>query len=117
MSKIDKCVCCGEVIPEGAQVCPKCLTSLEPPAKYLPGQLVKMRVGDEWYYNHIVDSYFNREINMRMYRLNERIAMPVYREDWLELVGATEVDHVSTTGKLMSYKNGGWRHPIEEVTK
>lgn len=25
MSSVNTCVCCGEVIPEGRQVCPKCL--------------------------------------------------------------------------------------------
>lgn len=94
MSDVDRCICCGKIIPEGVQVCPRCLVSIAPPAKYFHGQLVKVRVDNEWYYNHVVDSYFNREINMQMYRLNELMAMPVYREDWLEPVSAAEVDHV-----------------------
>ena len=28
----DRCVCCGEIIPEGVQVCPKCLVA----SKYQP---------------------------------------------------------------------------------
>ena len=27
---VDRCVCCGEIIPEGRQVCPKCEVKNEP---------------------------------------------------------------------------------------
>lgn len=117
MSEVDKCVCCGEVIPEGAQACSKCLISLEPPTKFAPGQLVKFKLEKEVRYNHVVDSYFNTEVNMQMYRLNECMAMPIYREDWLEAVTEDEVVEIVKSGKLKIHPNGGWTYPIEEVTE
>lgn len=24
---VDRCICCGEIIPEGVQVCPNCLVA------------------------------------------------------------------------------------------
>ena len=29
MSDADRCVCCGEIIPEGRQVCPQCEDGVE----------------------------------------------------------------------------------------
>ena len=29
MSDADRCVCCGEIIPEGRQVCPQCEGGVE----------------------------------------------------------------------------------------
>lgn len=31
MASVDRCVCCGEIIPEGTQVCPKCLGASKKP--------------------------------------------------------------------------------------
>ena len=116
MSDVDRCVCCGEMVPEGTQVCPKCLVYHEPPAKFAPGMIVKIVLKEKGvvYYNYVVDSYFNKDINMRMYRLNERMAMPIYREDWLEAVSSDEIDRVNKTGLLEAHKNGGFEHPIME---
>lgn len=116
MSDADRCVCCGEVIPEGSHVCQKCQGCTEQPAKFMAGALVKLTMKDKGYvyYNYVVDSYFNQEINTRMYRLMERIAMPVYREDWLEIVSADEIERVNRTGLLEARKNGGFEHPLME---
>ena len=27
MANVDRCVCCGEIIPEGTMVCPNCLVT------------------------------------------------------------------------------------------
>lgn len=108
-----KCKVCDTELPDGAVECPNCRVHQEPPAKYEHGAVVKMDIGDEWYYNFVVDSYYNHEINMRMYRLNERMAMPVYREDWLEPVSDEEIDLVNKSGKLKPQKNGGWHYPME----
>ena len=39
----NRCVCCGEVIPEGMQVCPTCLDR-EPPER----KVRQARFGDAW---------------------------------------------------------------------
>jgi len=106
-----KCDVCGTELPDGTLECTNCKVRQEPAAKFENGQLVKMYIGDEWYYNHIVDSYFNHEIKMRMYRLNENMAMPIYREDWLEAVTEDEIERIKASGKLKRGKRGGWQHP------
>lgn len=32
----ERCVCCGEIIPEGRQYCPNCLVTSYPPDMILP---------------------------------------------------------------------------------
>lgn len=116
----DTCVCCGAVIPEGAQYCPNCLIcSKEPPAKYAPGTWVKYKVNDQYTYNVVVDSYFNDSdgLHMHLYRLNELMMLPVWREDWLE--PATQEDMqmlmaAQEAGKLKWHRRGGCY--VEEVT-
>jgi hypothetical protein len=49
-----------------------------------------------------------------MYRLNELMAMPVWREDWLEPVSLEEIERVNKTGLLEARKNGGFEHPLME---
>lgn len=116
MSDADRCVCCGEIVPEGMHACPRCLVHQEPPAKFIPGALVKLTMKEKGYvyYNYVVGSYFNKEIKMHMYRLNERIAMPVYREDWLEAVSPEEIERVNKTNLLEARMNGGFEHPLME---
>ena len=29
MADVDRCVCCGEIVPEGRQVCPQCEIELQ----------------------------------------------------------------------------------------
>lgn len=29
MAEVDRCVCCGEIIPEGRMVCPNCLVTVK----------------------------------------------------------------------------------------
>lgn len=33
----DRCICCGEIIPEGVQVCPNCLVASKYQSKYETG--------------------------------------------------------------------------------
>ena len=33
MANADRCVCCGEIIPEGSQVCPNCKVAVNPDNK------------------------------------------------------------------------------------
>jgi hypothetical protein len=80
----------------------------EPPAKFAPGQVVKCETHVKIIYNYVVDSYYNRNVNMRLYRLNERFAMPVWREDWLEAVSQEEIDRVNKSGELRPRQYGGW---------
>lgn len=110
-----KCKVCGTEIPEGTSTCPSCLVYQEPAAKYGVGDVVKLVVKDGGYvyYNYVVDSYYNRDVNMRMYRLAEKMAMPVWREDWLEPVSSDEVIRVNNTGKLRPGKRGGFELPLE----
>lgn len=114
MSDADRCVVCGEIVPEGMHACPRCRVYQEPPAKFCNGALVKLTMKEKGivYYNYTVDSYFNKETQMRMYRLMENIAMPVYREDWLELTSTDEIERVNKTGLLEARKNGGFEHPL-----
>lgn len=95
----------------------ECTVGQEPAAKFEPGQIVKVTVAERGYvyYNYVVDSYYNDEINMHMYRLNERMAMPIWREDWLEPVSDEEIAYVNATERLRPGKLGGWEHTIEEV--
>lgn len=111
----DKCICCGAVIPEGSQYCPNCLVnSKEPAPKYAPGSLVKVVMKERGYvyYNYVVDSYYNKDVGMHLYRLQERMAMPVWREDWLEPVSGEEIGCVNASGLLRRGKRGGFEHPI-----
>ena len=110
-----KCKVCGTELPDGTADCTHCRVHQEPLAKFNPGAVVKIKIEDDMYYNHVVDSYFNHEINMRMYRLNERMAMPIWREDWLEPVSDDEIDRVNKTGLLTPRRSGGFEHPIMKV--
>ena len=76
-------------------------------AKFKGGQLVKYKVGEQYRYNHVIDSYYNEEIQHRLYRLNERMAMPVYREEWLEEVTQEEVAKIHA---LVLAGGKVWRH-------
>lgn len=109
-----KCSCCDAELPDGTLECPQCKVFQEPPAKYAPGSLVKIkREGKGVYYiNYVVDSYYNRDVGMHLYRLNEILAMPVYREDWLEPVSDSEIEQFNASGDLAPVKYGGWTHPI-----
>lgn len=107
-----ECKVCGKELQDGTETCPGCMVCQEPPAKFAPGTLVKIAVEDKMYYNYVTDSYFNQNIQMRMYRMNERIALAIWREDWLEPVSAEEVERITKTGLLEARSNGGWEHPI-----
>ncbi len=58
--------------------------------KFKEGALVKYKVEKQWRYNNVVDSYFNTEVGMHMYRLDEPIALPLYREENLTAVSDKE---------------------------
>lgn len=111
-----ECKCCGTKLPDGTKTCPTCLLGQEPTPKFNIGQLVKlvMKKTGVVYYNLVLDSYFNHENDVRMYRLAEFMAMPVYREDWLEAVDEAEVARITESGKLTPRKLGGFEHPIEQ---
>lgn len=109
-----ECKVCGTEIPDGVAACPNCKVHQEPPAKYITGDVVKVTLENKGcvYYNYVSDSYYNREINMRMYRLVERIAMPIWREDWLEPVSNEEIELVNKSGLLRPRENGGFEYPL-----
>lgn len=116
-----ECKVCGTEIPDRVTECPKCKVYQEPVAKFGIGDVVKIEFKDRGYayYNYVTDSYYNREINMRMYRLAEAMAMPVWREDWLTAVSAEEIDRVNKSGLLRPGKLGGFEYPLgsQEVTE
>ena len=118
----DKCICCGAVIPEGSQYCPNCMVnSIKPVAKYAPGTWVKYKVKGQYTYNIVVDSYFNDSdgLHMHLYRLHELMAMPVYREDWLEPVSDEEKQMLidaQEAGKLGYHRRGGFYVKQEGAT-
>jgi hypothetical protein len=116
-----KCKVCDAEIPDGVAECPSCKVHQEPPAKFAPGKIVKVvklkLVNSNKgvvYYNYVVDSYFNQEIQMRMYRLNERLAIPIWREDWLEPVSKEEIERINASGHLTQLERGGFEHPLME---
>lgn len=111
-----KCNVCGAELPDNVQECPSCKVWQEPPAKFKEGDVVKLVVKDKGYvyYNYVIGSYYNRDINMRMYRLNECMAMPVWREDWLEPVSDEEIERVNKSGLLRPGKMGGFEYPLQE---
>lgn len=113
----DKCVCCGAAIPEGSQYCPNCMVnSIEPVAKYAPGSIVKVALKEKGYvyYNYVIGSYYNKDVQMHLYRLQEHMAMPIWREDWLEPVSDEEIECVNASGLLRRGKRGGFEYPIEQ---
>lgn len=112
-----KCEVCGTELPDGAKACPGCLVVQEPPAKFEPGTLVKLVMDNkgEVMYNYVVDSYFNQDVQMRLYRLHEFMGMPVWREDWLQEPSDAEIAYINNTGRLKPRKHGGWVHPLEEA--
>lgn len=111
-----ECKCCGTELPDGTKTCPQCLLGQEPTPKFHPGQLVKLARKEKGvvYYNHVLDSYFNHEADVHMYRLAEFMAMPVYREDWLVAVDEVEVARIIESGKLICRQFGGFEYPIEQ---
>ena len=60
--------------------------------KFKRGQLIKYTVGEEVRYNHILEPVWNSAAGQYLYRLDEPMAMPVYREDWLEAVQLEELE-------------------------
>lgn len=58
--------------------------------KFKPGTLVKYSVCEQWHYNNVVDSYYNSEVNMHIYSLDEKTPLPLYREDQLVAVSVEE---------------------------
>ena len=59
--------------------------------KFKRGQLIKYRVRDEVRYNHVLESVWNEAAGVYLYRLDEMMAMPVYRESWLCSVSEEEI--------------------------
>ena len=120
---VGKCPCCDAVLPVGVKTCPNCLIYVgEPVPKYSPGQWVKYKAGDYYTYNVVIDSYFNNSdgLHMHMYRLYEAMAMPVYREDWLEPVTEEEKQmllEAQKAGKLAQHRRGGIYIKQEEETQ
>ena len=58
--------------------------------KFEAGTLVKYRVGKQWRYNNVVDSYYNSEVGQRMYTLDDTVTLPVHKEDELLPVNHAE---------------------------
>lgn len=115
-----KCNVCGKELPNSAEFCTNCLVYQAPPAKFKEGDIVKINFESEGYayYNRIVGSYYNHDVDVRMYRLQEPMMMPIWREDWLLPVSDEEIASINKSGKLKTRKSGGWEHPIMEgVTK
>lgn len=61
-----------------------------PEPKFKAGQLVKYTVGEQVRYNAILAPVWNSKAGCYLYRLDEPMAMPVYREDWLMEVNEKE---------------------------
>ena len=77
--------------------------------KFESGQLVKIKVGDETRYNNVLEPVYNEHAGCFLYRLDEMMAMPVYREDWLEAVSDEEIQHLqelADAGKLVLHNMG-----------
>lgn len=115
-----KCPCCDAELPIGVKTCPNCLIHIgKPDPKYAPGTWVKYKVRDQYTYNVVVDSYFNDSdgLHMHLYRLNELMMLPVWREDWLEPVSEEELQWLvaaQEVGKLKWHRAGGCY--VEEAT-
>lgn len=62
-----------------------------PEPKFEAGQYIKYQVGTQVRYSRVVEPVWNSAAGCYLYRLNEVMAMPVYREDWLEAVGEAEL--------------------------
>ena len=58
--------------------------------KFKEGQLVKVKVGDETRYYHVLEPVWNKHAEMYLYRLDEPMALPIWREDWLKAVSDEE---------------------------
>lgn len=54
--------------------------------KFNRNQMVKYTVNDEVRYSLILEPVWNQQAGCYLYRLNEMMALPVYREEWLEAV-------------------------------
>ena len=39
--RVDRCVCCGDPIPEGRQICPTCAGDLDSPLRNIPYSVKK----------------------------------------------------------------------------
>ena len=77
--------------------------------KFESGQLVKIKVGDEIRYNYVLEPVYNEHAGCFLYRLDEMMAMPVYREDWLEAVTEEEsarLHALADSGKIVLHKMG-----------
>ena len=58
--------------------------------KFKVGQLVKINIDGVDHFNYVLEPVYNKHCNAYLYRLDEPMAMPAYREDWLS--GATMED-------------------------
>lgn len=77
--------------------------------KFEEGTLVKYKIDKQWRYNNVVFSYYNTEINMHMYSLDEPMALPLYREDALVVVSTEEeqwLRQLVRDGKLLFGETG-----------
>lgn len=114
-----KCKVCGTELPDGTTDCTSCKVHQEPPAKFMPGTIVKI-VLDEWgivYYFHVTSSYYNHNHNMRMYNVyrdSSNVAQASWREDCLQPVSKEEIARINTTGLLKTSEYGGFEHPLME---
>lgn len=66
-----------------------------PEPKFKAGQLVKTTVKLETRYYIVLEPVWNSTANQYLYRLDEPMAMPVWREDWLEAVTQEECDKLN----------------------
>lgn len=66
-----------------------------PEPKFKTGRLVKTIVQLEARYYIVLEPVWNEKAGQYLYRLDEPMAMPVWREDWLEAVSQEECDKLN----------------------
>ena len=77
--------------------------------KFKINQLVKITVENETRYYHVLEPVWNKHANMYLYRLDEPMAMPVWREDWLEAVSDEELRQLEVAleaGRIRMHRRG-----------
>lgn len=58
--------------------------------KFKEGQIVKTSVHGETRYYQVLEPVWNKHAEMYLYRLDEPMALPIWREDWLEAISEEE---------------------------
>lgn len=63
--------------------------------KFKTGQLVKINLDGVDHFNFVLEPVYNKHCDAYLYRLDEPMAMPVYREEWLSAATTSDAKRLN----------------------